>query len=125
MFCFNRKFKEITPVESYTPQNNTERLVIKAVRNVPTLCGIHDATGMQQYVSGEWVFEVMCSKTMGVRVWHVPRGEGILGLGNTLEVGWISDQCFGYLLHPKEVVKTREQKLLELYEKYDIGWMPD
>lgn len=125
MFCFNRKFKEITPVESYTPQNNTERLVVKAVRHVPAFCGMHEVLGIRYYSSGDWVFEVMCSKTPGVKVWHVPGGEGILGVGNTLEVGWISDQCFGYLLHPKEVVKTREQKLLELYEKYDIGWMPD
>lgn len=121
MFCFNRKFKKLTPIKSYTPHTKVEKLVIKAVLVVPTFCGFHEALGIEQYVVGEWVFEVMDDKTPGVRVWYVPEGEYILGGGDTFEVGWISDQCFCYLLHPKEVVKTQEQKLMELYEKYGIN----
>lgn len=120
MFCFNKKFKKSVPLRTYTPVNRVERLVIKATPNTPFLCGIQDALGIEQYQSGEWVFEVMDAKTPGVRVWHVPEGERILGAGNTIVVGWISDECFCYLLHPKEVVKTQEQKLIELYEKYRI-----
>lgn len=119
---FSKKMKKLKALSSYTPTTKQERLVVTAVQSVPVLCGMHEALGILRYKSDEWVFEVMDASTPGVRVWWVPDGEYILGAGNTLEVGTISDECFMFLLSDRYSSKTQEGRLKQLYKEWGIEY---